>query len=66
MNNIALNAISNMEAEIVRLQIAIAETRERGSEMAEQTRLNKIAELRADIEFCKANVHQPEEWWTAA
>lgn len=66
MNNIALNAISNMEAEIVRLQIAIAETRERGSEMAEQTRLNKIAELRADIEFCKANAHQPEEWWTAA
>lgn len=65
MNNIALNAISNLKAEIVKIQIAIAEERERGSEFAEQTRLNKIAELRADIEFCKANAHQPEEWWTA-
>lgn len=66
MNTTAARAISSLKAEIVALQVAIAETRERGSQMAEQTRLNKIAELRADIAFCERNAHQPEEWWTAA
>jgi predicted nucleic acid-binding Zn-ribbon protein len=48
-------AIESFEAEIIRLQIAIAQERERGGEMAEGTRLWKIADLRSEIEFCQEN-----------
>ena len=51
----AEQAIQSYEAEILRLQIAIAEERERGGEMAEGTRLMMIAELRGEIEFCQSN-----------
>lgn len=55
--------IANCEKEIIRLQIAIAEERERGGEMAEATRLDKISELRDSIAFALANADKPEEWW---
>ena len=51
----AQKAIEQMNRQILKLQVAIAEQRERGSEMAEGTRLLKIQELRAEIEFCEAN-----------
>ena len=62
----AQRAINKIKAQIVELQIQIAEQRERGGEWAEQTRLDKIAELRGDMEFCEANLDKPESWWNAA
>jgi hypothetical protein len=60
---IAEKAIKRIQAEILGIQIQIAEQRERGGEWAEATRLMKIAELRGDLAFCEANRDKPEEWW---
>jgi|TARA_B110000483_G_scaffold243313_2_gene332455 predicted nucleic acid-binding Zn-ribbon protein len=54
----AQKAIEQMNRQILKIQIAIAEERERGSEMAEGTRLLKIAELRSEIEYCEENAAQ--------
>lgn len=48
--------IESLNAQIIEIQIRIAETREKGSEWAEGTRLDKIAELRELIAIVSQDI----------
>jgi hypothetical protein len=54
----AQKAIEQMNRQILKLQVAIAEERERGGAYAKATRLLKIEELRGAIEYCEENAAQ--------
>jgi hypothetical protein len=51
----AQKAIEQMNRQILKIQIAIAEEQERGGAYAKATRLLKIEELRGEIEYCEEN-----------
>lgn len=65
MQQTVQQSIDNLKAQIVEIQVRIAETREKGSEWAEGTRLAEIAELRECIAFFEANRDKPASWWDA-